>query len=155
MLHWHREPLGSNNWVPGILDSYIKNKQVWGCPSDTGFDYLDNNDSCGGPCPMPSHPSMFEAHGASYLFRTGDALALTNLDNMHGKRPDGSEANPGNINLLFDGNGSWHGSPFSLGRSGLRYVTLFVDGHVKLLTNADYQLAWQTSLVPPGANPCP
>ena len=54
----------------GALEPYVKDKQIWRCASDAGFDYLDNNSSCGGPCPMPARATMFEKYGASYLFRT-------------------------------------------------------------------------------------
>ena len=155
VLHWHRQPLTSNNWVPGVLDSYLKSRDIWRCAGDTGFSYLDNNDSCNGPCAMPSHPSMYEAHGASYLWRTALGVALQNVDNITGTTPDGKEVGPANINLLFDGNGSWHGSSFSLGRGGLRYITLFVDGHAKLLPYDDYNKAWQTTLPPSHNGPCP
>lgn len=104
---------------------------------------------------MDARPTMYEKFGASYLYRTAVALAQVPMDSLQGRTAGGKTVGPAGINLLFDGNGSWHGSPLSLGKSGLRYVTLFVDGHAKLLTNEQYQEAWGTSLTEPGANPCP
>lgn len=142
-------------YLTGSLDPYIRNRQVWKCPGDTGFDVLDNNDSCGGPCPMPAHPTMYDKYGASYLYRTAIPLAQRPLDLITARSIDGQELGPTDVNILFDGNGSWHGQPLSLGKSGLRYVTLYVDGHAKLLTNEQYQRAWAIRILEQGANPCP
>jgi prepilin-type N-terminal cleavage/methylation domain-containing protein len=155
VLYYHQAPPGSGNWVPGVLDSYLKSRALWRCPSDSGFDILDNNDSCNGPCSMPSRPTMYDSRGASYLWHTELGVAQRNIDTLAGTTPDGQSVGPSAINLIFDGNGSWHGSPFALGRRGLRYPTLFVDGHCKLLPWDDYNRAWQTSLTPSGSGPCP
>lgn len=145
----------SQRFYYGAMDPYIKTKEVWKCAGDTGFNVLDNNDSCGGPCPMPAQPTMFQKYGASYLYRTAIALSRRNIDTLTGRLLDGTEVGPSGINLLFDGNGSWHGMPLSLGKSGLRYMTLFLDGHTKLLTNEQYQRAWASQIMEPGADPCP
>lgn len=142
-------------YTTGALDSYLKSKQIWQCAGDTGFDFLDNNDGCDGPCPMPARPTMYEKYGASYLERTSIPMAQIPLDSLQGKTPSGKIVGSSGIHLLFDGNGSWHGSAFSLGKTGLRYVTLFADGHAKLLTYDQYQEAWNTSIGEPGMNPCP
>jgi general secretion pathway protein G len=160
MLHAVPEALAAaqaNPWIyrSGALDPYLKNKEIWRCAGDTGFDVLDNNDSCNGPCPMDARPTMYEKYGASYLWRTAIALAQKPIDALEARTFDGTVVGPSGINLLFDGNGSWHGTRLAWGKSGLRYVTLFVDGHAKLLTNQQYQEAWATSLTDPGANPCP
>lgn len=126
----------------GALDPYIRSQDIWRCPADTGFDFLDNNDSCGGPCPLAARPTMFQAFGASYLYRTELAFRRLNLDNVSVIAPDGSTVGPSTINVLFDGNGSWHGSPFSFGRGGLRYNVLFADGHAKHTPYEQYQRAW-------------
>jgi len=141
--------------VEGVLDSYIKNKDIWRCPADIGYDYLDNNDSCNGPCYMPARPTMFEKYGASYLFRTEIAFRQKDMDNLKAITFDGREVGPSQINVLFDGNGSWHGSPFAMGKSGLRYVTLYADGHAKFLTNDQYQEAWGTQIAPGEPLQCP
>lgn len=142
--------------TPGVLDPYVKNEDIWRCAGDTGFDYLDNNDDCGGPCPMTARPTMFEKFGASYLWRTEVAFRQINLDSVKARSFDGQEVGPAGINVLFDGNGSWHGSPFALGRNGLRYITLFADGHAKLLTHDQYEMAWAVNLTggTGSSNPC-
>ena len=140
------DPITRTDVLPGLLDPYIKNLLLWKCPGDTGFTQLDNNDSCDGPCYMKAKPTMYEAFGASYLFRTEIAFRSMNVDSMTGTTWDGKEVGATGINIIFDGNGSWHGMPFSIGRSGLRYNTLFGDGHTKSLSNQQYQEAWATQL---------
>jgi len=143
----------------GALDTYVKSLDVWRCAADVGFDVLDNNDSCGGPCPMNARPTMFEAFGGSYLFRTEIAFRQLNQDTLSGWRrteAGWNDVGHAEVNVLFDGNGSWHGGRdggmFGGGRSGRRYLTLFADGHAKLLTYDQYQTAWATALNP---NPAP
>jgi general secretion pathway protein G len=160
MLHPVPELLAETTANPsfyrtGVLDPYLKSVDIWKCPSDTGFDYLDNNDSCDGPCAMPAHPTMFEKYGASYLVRTALAVGRVNIDSMEGKDMNGQSVGPSQINLLFDGNGSWHGSTIPFGDSGRRYVTLFVDGHAKLLTNQQYHETWAIQVIGAGSGPCP
>lgn len=160
MLHPVPDKLGQTQPNPslfknGVLDPYLKSWDIWKCAGDTGFDVLDNNNSCNGPCPMPAHPTMFEKYGASYLVRTALAIGRVNVDAIEGRDFTGETVGPSKINLLFDGNGSWHGTPLSLGNSGLRYVTLFMDGHAKLLTNQQYQEAWAVRVTGAGSGPCP
>ena len=140
------DPVKRPDVLPGLLDPYIKNLQVWKCPGDTGFKVLDNNSSCGGPCYMNASPTMYEAFGASYLFRTEIAFRQVNVDSMSAVSWDGKPTGPAEVNVIFDGNGSWHGSPLSWGNSGLRYNTLFADGHAKHLTQQQYQWAWATQI---------
>lgn len=142
----------------GILNPYTKNRDIWKCAGDTGFDVLDNNDNCGGPCPLDARPSMYEAFGASYLTRTELAFKQVNVDTVKGTTPAGTDVGPSQIQFLFDGNGSWHGSPISFGRSGRRYIMLFLDGHAKNLTYDQYQEAWGTNISvgssTPSESPC-
>lgn len=146
-------------WHEGVLTPYVKSRDVWRCSGDSGFDLLDNNFSCGGPCPLRARPTMYTRFGASYLFRTEIAFRRLNIDSTSAFSASGQEVGLAQINILFDGNGSWHASPMRfdpLGwdRSGLRYTTLFADGHVKFLTNDDYQKAWATQFAAPSSNPC-
>ncbi len=149
-------PEAQANSDPGALAPYVRSRDVWRCPGDSGFDFLDNNDICGGPCPMAARPSMFEAYGASYLYRTEFSFRQINVDTVTATGgSSGRQLGPSSLMYLFDGNGSWHGSPFKLGKSALRYDCLFADGHVKSLPNADYQDAWLARLDVPGSDLCP
>jgi general secretion pathway protein G len=152
LLHPEKDPASD----PGVLTPYLRNLDIWRCPGDTGFDFLDNNDMCGGPCPMAARPTMYEAYGASYLYRTEFSFRQINVDTVTARgRTSGRELGPSSLMYLFDGNGSWHGSPFRLGKSGLRYNCLFADGHVKSLPNAEYQDAWLARLDVAESDLCP
>ena len=142
----------------GVLNPYLKNRDIWKCAGDTGFDVLDNNDNCNGPCKLDARPTMFEAFGASYLTRTEIAFKQANIDSVKGRTFDGKEVGTAGISYLFDGNGSWHGSPISFGRNGRRYQVVFLDGHAKNLSYDQYQEAWTTQIdlggATPGETPC-
>jgi prepilin-type N-terminal cleavage/methylation domain-containing protein len=142
--------------VNKILDPYIKNKQIWRCAADGGFDALDNNDSCGGPCPMRARPTMYEAFGSSYLYRTEISFRGKTVDNLSGwcgANGQWTEVGSARVNVLFDGNGSWHGGTLFADK---RYITLFGDGHAKLMTRDQQNRAWAVALEPVGTPvPCP
>jgi general secretion pathway protein G len=154
-LHPSFELSSPNNLLPGAMDAYVNSRELWHCPGDAGFDILDNNDSCDGPCPLPARPTMFKKYGASYLFRTELAFRKVNIDALEGYDWQSQSAvGPAAVNFLFDGNGSWHGSSLALGRSGLRYNVLFLDGHVKSTPYDQYQRAWAIDLGPVGSSLC-
>lgn len=155
----HRLEGGSRG--PGALDPYIKAPELWRCPGDTGFDRLDNNfdPMTGDLRPMPARPTMYEKYGGSYLFRTEIAFKQKSIDVLTGWTREGGqwrEVGQGKINVLFDGNGSWHGSGFLFAQK--RYNVLFADNHVKSLSFDQEQEAWDTALDPevgPSSRPCP
>ena len=154
-LHPSPDPSLTGSILPGAMDSYINSKDIWSCPGDAGFDILDNNDSCDGPCPLPARPTMFKKYGASYLFRTELAFRKANIDALEGYDWQSQGAvGPASVNFLFDGNGSWHGSSFAIGRSGLRYNVLYLDGHAKSASYDQYQRAWAIDLGPVGSSLC-
>lgn len=134
---WAGNPVASGvdfNSVPMLnvaLNSYVRSNQVWACPSDSGFDVLENYET-----PMAARPTCHEAFGMSYFYRT--ELTLLDLSEEH--LPD-----PVNTNVLFDGNGGWHGSNGVLGLNpSKRYNVLFGDGHVKNVSYDQLQEAWLT-----------
>ena len=102
---------------------------------------------------MPARPTMFEKYGASYLYRTEISFKQKSLDGLSGWRRDNNgqwqEVGAGEINVLFDGNGSWHGGTLFPSK---QYIVLFADGRAKLRTYDQYQAAWSTALDP---NPIP
>jgi prepilin-type N-terminal cleavage/methylation domain-containing protein len=126
------------------LQPYVKNRQVFLCPSDIGTEVLDNHF----PDLFRSAPSLFKQYGSSYLFRTEIAF------NHHSQT---SIQEPASINLYFDAGGHWHGSGrelrvddsgstfFNLIR-GYRYTTLYGDFHAKSLDRARYDQLWATPL---------
>jgi general secretion pathway protein G len=134
---------------PGVITPYLKSTNVWECPSDTGFTTLDdvpvdNN--------LIAQPTFFQAYGTSYLFRTEIAVNPTTLKpRMYSalvgyQMPGCVQHGPSDINVVMDGNGSWHGGQF-LGDK--RYNVLMADGHVITQTWAQNQQTWTYSLDAP------
>lgn len=126
------------------LDPYVKNKDVWRCPSDTGFDTLDFSDNV----PLDARPTSYTAFGMSYYYRTELAFKQKTLSGLVGydDYPPYAEHGPAEINLLADGNGSWHGDAEY---SEKRYNVLMGDGHAANLAYMDYENAWALTLDPP------
>jgi len=126
------------------LQPYLKNKDVFHCPSDTGTQVLDNHF----PEPFMTTPTMFQAYGSSYFFRTEIAFRAFSQTSFR---------LPANVNVLFDGAGHWHVPERALRPDDdffayfdligkYRYNTLFGDFHAKSLSNDQLQQAWQTEL---------
>ena len=126
------------------LQPYVKSKDVFHCPADSGTETLDHNF----PKSFPSSPSMFVYYGSSYLFRT--EIAFRQFSDTTFKLP-------AETNVYFDGAGHWHGSGRALKPDddfgtyinlmrGYRYNTLFGDFHAKNLTRAQLDEAWAQPL---------
>lgn len=112
-----------------VLQPYIKAKELFRCPADTGF---DTEDFTG--LPLDATPSSYEKFGTSYYYRT--EIALRHAGEM-------TFQYPAQVNVLFDGAGRWHGSLFP---SSQRYCTLFADGHVKSLSRDKLEDLWASPL---------
>lgn len=119
-----------------VLDPYIKSKEIFHCPADTGFQYEDFGryeiDPNGNP--KNAMPSSFAKFGTSYYYRT--EITLKNAG-------DATFQTPAELNVLFDGAGVWHGSVFPETK---RYDTLFGDGHVKNLSYDRLEELWAQPL---------
>jgi general secretion pathway protein G len=126
------------------LQPYVKSKEVFHCPGDTGTYVLDNHY----PEPFLCAPSMHRTYGTSYLFRTEIAFRQFSSTSFE---------LPANVNVMFDGAGHWHGSrpatrpddafqTYLFNLSQYRYNTVFGDLHVKSLTTDQLNEAWATRL---------
>ncbi|HEX8551156.1 MAG TPA: prepilin-type N-terminal cleavage/methylation domain-containing protein [Abditibacteriaceae bacterium] len=115
--------------LPDVLDSYVKTRQIWRCPSDSGFDIQELADT-----PLDARPTCYSKFGMSYFYRT--ELTLLNLSQEH-------LAHPAETNVLSDGDGSWHGSVWG---NAKRNTVLFADGHAKNISYDDYIKAWAVRL---------
>lgn len=126
------------------LQPYVKSKEVFQCPGDSGTYVLDNHY----PEPFLCSPSMYKTYGTSYLFRTEIAFRQFTSTSFE---------LPANVNVMFDGAGHWHGSrpatrptdtfeTFLFNLSQYRYNTVFGDLHVKSLTTDQLNEAWATRL---------
>lgn len=133
--------------LTNVLAPYIKDPQLWRCPADTGFDYVD----CAGPIYLPAYPSSYDAFGTSYYYHTEAGLGrkLVDLVGYENVAPY-TQHSSAEINLLMDGTGRWHANG-----SDFRYNTLMGDGHVVSLTRGAMMAAWDLRLDPPKANNAP
>ncbi len=116
-------------YLQDVLQPYLKSKEVFRCPSDTGFDF---NDFTGQD--LQALPTSFEKYGTSYYYRTEFAAAQIAESAME---------TPEKLNLIFDGAGKWHGT---LLRPSRRYNVLFADAHVKNIGADAINEAWATPI---------
>lgn len=110
------------------LDPYVRNRQIWECPTDNGvgYDIIINR--------QVDAPLLFRTYGMSYAYRT--ELAFSGVR-------QGGMAEPAAVNLLEDSDGDWHFGTENDWDS-YRFHTCFADGHVKLLTHSQLREAWDT-----------
>jgi prepilin-type N-terminal cleavage/methylation domain-containing protein/prepilin-type processing-associated H-X9-DG protein len=127
-----------------VLHPYLKSSEVWRCPADIGFDFNESGYA------LNARPSSFEAFGASYYYRT--ELTFRRKRNLIAYERDApyTSHGPSDINMLFDGHGSWHGGWNAPDR---RYNTLFADGHAKNLSRDAFMKAWRLTFELPGSTP--
>lgn len=125
-----------------ILIPYTRNEEIFRSPVDRGTQVLDDRPDL----PLLGQPTMFEAFGTSYNYRTELAFRRVSQSAM----PQPSEAN-----VLMSGSGHWiagtrqatmdtdPGEFFRLLR-GYRYNVLYGDLHVKSVSFDQLQKAWST-----------
>jgi len=122
-------------WIPYMppvwttMEPYIKSKEIWHCPSDTGWEWLDV-----AAVYLPTHPSSFDVYGVSYFYRT--EAAFRHLG-------PGLLQSPAEVNIFMDAVGRWHGGRL---RGKRRYNILYADGHCKSANQAEYDRAWNMDL---------
>jgi len=130
------EAIPTIGMIQDVLQPYIKSKELFHCPSDTGFDQEDftglDIDPTGNP--PNARPTSYQKFGTSYYYRT--ELAARHAS-------DSSVQQPAQVNVLFDGAGAWHGSVFP---PSLRYDVLFADGHAKNITRDYLDQLWAMPL---------
>ena len=137
-------PTGSQ---PGVVTPYLKSNEVWHCPADTGFDTLDNYPIANN---LIARPTFYQSYGTSYLERTEIAFDSTTqaprmLSSLvgYGPNPPCAEHGLSEINILQDGNGSWHGGTITHQK---RYNMLMADGHVINMTRKQFDDVWAEKL---------
>jgi general secretion pathway protein G len=127
-----------------VLQPYLKSREIFHCPGDSGTRMLDNHFGR----EFVTAPNMWSVYQSSYFFRT--EIAFQYFTQTRFKLP-------ANVNVLFDGAGHWHGdgralqptdSPETYFRllDRYRYNTLFGDFHAKSLTSLQLDAAWATEL---------
>lgn len=117
-------------YLQDTLAPFIHTAALWRCPSDSGFDSLEEwgDPVTGNSVLLPAHPSAYETFGTSYKYNTLFALrhALFSASGYE----KGQEISPSNVVMLSDLTGSWHGQGDI---TDYFYTSLFGDGHVKRL----------------------
>jgi len=115
--------------LPQVLNPYVRSAEVWHCPSDTGYDYLDDTN-----IRLPARPTAFGKFGMSYFYRT--ELVVTGVSTT-------GLPHECDTNILMDGTGAWHGSNRF---GGGRFNLLYGDGHVKSADRRQYDRAFAQPL---------
>ncbi|MCW3060907.1 MAG: prepilin-type N-terminal cleavage/methylation domain [Capsulimonas sp.] len=126
-----------------LLSPYIKSKEIWRCPSDSGGDFVDAGM---GAIPLSARPSYYEQFGLSYSYRTELGLKRKSISETAAYEPLPPYTPHGlsEINVLFDNIGSWHGD-----RSNDRYNVLMGDSHMTSMTRDRLDQTWSLTLNPP------
>jgi prepilin-type N-terminal cleavage/methylation domain-containing protein/prepilin-type processing-associated H-X9-DG protein len=124
-----------------VLFPYLKNKEIWHCPGDFGFEKSGPMDAT----ILSVHPSSFAKYGSSYYTRTSITLLEKPISTMHITTIDGKTGGPANIGFFFDAKGSWHGSSEGDFQS-YRMNVAFLDGHAKSLSFSEYSPLWSSQI---------
>ncbi len=135
--------------VSGVLEPYVKSRDIWRCPSDSGYDIVDVTNTAIVPV---ARPSAFDVYGTSYLFRTEIALTGRSLTTLvsYDLFPACTAHDASEVNVLMDGSGAWHGGYLYETR---RYNVLMGDGHAVSQTMTAFNQTWQRALVKPAGCP--
>ncbi len=135
--------------LPVALDVYTESREVWRCPADSGFDFLDlQQDREGNLIPLPARPTEFGKYGMSYMYRTSLTLEHARFGTFSTRKVismDGKTYNPAQVWVLADSFGGWHGGHRFAEK---RFTTLFGDGHCAVLTGDQFQDNQQMVLMP-------
>jgi type II secretory pathway pseudopilin PulG len=123
-----------------VLYLYNKNKEIWLCQNDTGFNYMDINGAY-----LNARPTCYKKFGTSYIFRTEIAIRKMKVDTFD----QGAD-----INVVTDACGAWHTGEKIATQPNMvrvyaktyRYNVLFSDLHVRTCTFDDLNKAWSTPL---------
>ncbi len=128
-----------------ILAPYIRNQELWHCPSDSGYTDLDISAYHGATIPLDATPTSFIKYHTSYLYRTEIALLHTTYGSLVAYDTANTAHEGAEVNVLMDGNGSWHGG-FLVSQK--RYNELMGDEHVVNQNIAQFGRTWELSLKP-------
>ena len=112
-----------------VVNPYVKNANIWQCPSDDGYTELED-----AGIPLNAMPTSYDAFGTSYVWRTEICFRQAMPESLK---------DPVWTNVLFDGHGKWHGG---LGFGARRWNMLFGDSHVKSVDRTSYDRAWDTAI---------
>lgn len=126
-----------------IMVPYTQNPEIWHCPSDSGYTELDISEYAGNGIPLDATPTAYQKYQTSYLYRTEIALLHTSYGSLVAYDRSGTAHEGAEVNVLMDGNGSWHGGYLV---SQKRYNELMGDGHVVNQNIAQFGQTWLLQL---------
>ncbi len=129
-----------------IMKPYVQNPALWRCPSDGGYKELDISAVNGLGIPLDATPTAFDKFQTSYLYRTEIALLHTPYGGLTASDSAGTVHEGAEVNVLMDGNGSWHGG---LLVNQKRYNELMGDGHVVNQNISQFNQTWLLHLKQP------
>jgi prepilin-type N-terminal cleavage/methylation domain-containing protein len=140
---WNSEPafkalIPKLPFVKDLLQPYLKSKQVFVCPADTGYDIDDIN-----LAPIAGRPTGAAAFGSSYVYNTGLAVRAARVGLE--KEPHREIRSFGDEILFFDSAGDWHGTLVPLQR---RYNVVFTDSHTKNISAGELAVLKEPELFP-------
>ncbi len=142
---WSTEPafkaqIPTLPFVKDLLQPYLKPKQVFVCPADTGYDFDDINLQL-----INGRPTGAEAFGTSYVYNTGLAIRAARVGLE--KEPHRKIRAFGDEVLFFDSAGDWHGTLVPVQR---RYNVVFTDSHTKNVSAGEFAAMREPELFPLG-----
>lgn len=125
-----------------ILDPYLKNHDVWRCPSDAGNHTLVLTDAIGNDFDVKLIPTAFIRLGTSYIYRLPLGMDGINFpgDCSIGDPPNIQVLGPSSSAVLADAAPNWHGDITSLDTQKINI--LYADGHVHVGTGTDFLRSW-------------
>ncbi len=131
-----------------ILTPYLHSQEIWHCPADKGYTELDVSAYNGAFVPLDATPTAFQKYGTSYLYRTEIALRHVAYGSLvaYEPQPPYTEHENSEVNVLMDGNGSWHGGEQV---SQKRYNELMGDGHVLTQNISQFGQTWKLQITNP------
>ena len=121
----------SHQLIPNVMNGYVKDHELWHCPSDNGFDMSGQHENI----PLHASPSAFQAFGMSYAYTTQLALEGQTISSVRAwsHDPPYSEHSPADVPLFYDLVGHWHGGA-AMSDERLNFVML--DGHAVSVSRA-------------------
>lgn len=143
----HEKEIATLQPLTTVLDSYVKQKSLWQCPSDIGFERGGSSETI----PFDTRPSSYDTQGTSYYYHTNFPLyrdPFSGIQAWNSAAPH-EERGASDIVYLYDGTGIWHGGYVLNTR---RYNSLYVDGHVRALPRDAFSAAFALTFTQPTGN---
>lgn len=114
----------NNQTIPNVMAGCVKDRELWHCPADKGFEAVGVNEDI----PFIASPSSFQEYGMSYAYKTELGLEGLTISSVRAWNADPpyTEHDQAQIPLFYDFVGSWHGGSAT---SEERSNFVMLDGH--------------------------